>query len=99
MGKYLEYLIRFQQSIPIMLPNEYMVWRSYSKDYSDKCDCCHEEKGSYKITYQDPQIPSTVLIPFALRLCTDCLCKADDKVGIIEDHTEEEGETFEIERI
>lgn len=97
MSKLLDGIIRLQQSIPIMLPNEYLAWKKYRKKFTKQCDGCHEDKGVYKITYQDPNILSTVVAPFPVRLCTDCLCEADEKVGIMSEDSDES--SFEIERI
>ena len=98
MRKLFELLIRLQEAIPINLPNRYLVWRSYGKKFSKTCDVCHDERGIYKITGRDPKIPRTVLIPIPVRMCTECMCTADEKVGIMSEK-EEEGESIKIERI
>lgn len=92
-------VIRFQQSLPFSLPNEYLAWHQYTKKFSKKCDGCTEEKGVYKITYQDNQVPSTVIYPFPVRLCPNCLAKADDVVGILGNRTSEDEDSFEINRV
>lgn len=91
-------IIRIQQSIPLTLPNEYIAWRSYDRKFSKVCDGCNSQKGVYKITYQDCQIPRTVVYPFPLRLCTECLCEADKEVGVIDPINEEDGGEFRIDR-
>lgn len=98
MRKLLELLIRAQAIAPLTLPNEYLVWKNYSKNFSKTCDLCHEEKGVYKITGQDPTEPRTVLIPIPVRMCTNCVCEADEKVGIMSEK-EEDGESIKIERV
>lgn len=98
MRSMLDRLIRIQQAIPITLPNEYLAWKNYGTKYSKTCDSCHNQKGCYKITYQDPFIPMTVLVPRPLRLCAECLAEADEQVGMIT-QKQEGKDTFEIERV
>jgi hypothetical protein len=81
-----------------MLPNEYVSWYLYGRKFSKVCDGCNDEKGVYKVTYQDWKIPSTVLYPFPVRLCTDCLCEADEEVGVMNDG-EGNGREFSIDRM
>lgn len=98
MRKLLEMLIRFQSAVPFTLPNEKLVWKQYNKNFSKTCDICHDNKGVYEITGQDPTEPRTVLIPIAVRMCADCMCRADERVGIMSEK-EEEGQSMEIERV
>jgi hypothetical protein len=94
----LDSVIRIQQSIPVMLPNEFIAWRSYNRKFSKVCDSCNSEKGVYKVTYQDAQIPRTIVYPYPVRLCTDCFCEADEKVGVINDNDEVDDGKFCIDR-
>jgi hypothetical protein len=50
------------------------------------------------VTYQDAQIPRTIVYPYPVRLCTDCLCEADEKVGVINDNDEVDDGKFCIDR-
>lgn len=95
----LEGLITIQTVLPFRLPPEIWAWYKYEQTYSKTCDSCNEDRGDYIVSYRDPTIPSTVIVPFPLRLCTTCLCDADTAVGVFEDGDTGDEETFSINRV
>lgn len=98
MRKLLDVLIRIQSAVPFVLPNERLAWRQYQSNFTKTCDICHDEKGVYKITVQNPTRPWTVLMPVPVRMCTECVCEADEKVGIMS-NKDEEGGSIKFERV
>jgi len=92
-------LISVQIALPFRLPNEQWAWWRYNKKFSEVCDSCNNERSSYVVSYRDPMMPSTVLMPIPVRLCTNCLCDADTEVGVFEDGDTGNGGSFPINRI